>query len=275
LEHTKEVHAGASTLRLGVSLRNSIVSSVEPGSFADLQGIGAGDRLVEINGKMVRTFARSKCLTQLLNERPLHLLFQKAGLERPQQQQQQHGLPQQQQQQNLEALQPPTLQSEPSVFRNLLAQDSDGSLGFALSFQDFPLLPVLKVAPNSLAARQGIDLGDRLVRINDVEVQFLEEVEFREAMSTRPLHLQFLPASETVGSGIDRVEQHGADAHESDDSQMEACILCCVAPKNTLLAPCGHVSTCFKCAEKLQALCTRECPICRSHIQAIYRVYNS
>lgn len=287
LKHTKELHVVALTLRLGCSLRNSIVDGVEPGRFADLQGIRVGDQLVEINGQLVRTLASSTCLSQLLNERPLHLLFQTAGLERPrQQQQQQHGLQQmrqQQQEQNLEATQPPELQSQQSVFRNLLAQESDGSLGFALSLGDFPLLSVLRVTPNSLAANQGIDVGDRLVRINDVEVEFLEDLDFREAMSIRPLRLQFLPASETVGFanadepvlGIDGVEQCVADANESGDGQMEACILCCIAPKNTLLAPCGHVSTCFKCAEKLQVLSTRECPICRSHIQAVYRVYNS
>lgn len=54
----------------------------------------------------------------------------------------------------------------------------------------------------------------------------------------------------------------------------DVCCVCANAPKNAVLAPCGHKAFCFPCAKLLQSH-GRNCPICRSDIESVVRVYES
>ena len=46
----------------------------------------------------------------------------------------------------------------------------------------------------------------------------------------------------------------------------DQCILCYEYVKNTKLAPCNHVISCYRCIQKLSK---SECPVCKAHINSI------
>ena len=53
--------------------------------------------------------------------------------------------------------------------------------------------------------------------------------------------------------------------------RIEESFLCCVcrdAEISTALCPCGHVTCCSECSEKLT-----ECPLCRMNIERIQRIF--
>jgi hypothetical protein len=52
------------------------------------------------------------------------------------------------------------------------------------------------------------------------------------------------------------------------------CVACVTAPADFLAAPCGHQCCCEECFQHIQRG-DRRCPICRSTIQSIVRVFQS
>ena len=53
--------------------------------------------------------------------------------------------------------------------------------------------------------------------------------------------------------------------------RLEESFLCCIcrdAEISTALCPCGHVTSCAECSEKLT-----ECPLCRKKIEHIQRIF--
>jgi hypothetical protein len=68
---------------------------------------------------------------------------------------------------------------------------------------------------------------------------------------------------------------------ESDDEDgklplmimVPKCIICQHRKVQNALVPCGHYCLCTKCTEAMKALCLHQCPICRSLIEDIIKVY--
>lgn len=57
---------------------------------------------------------------------------------------------------------------------------------------------------------------------------------------------------------------------EIDRLEGTTCVVCCDAPRTTVLTPCGHVASCKKCsALLLKTGKTKGCPICRRPIDAV------
>merc|ERR1712079_763088 len=54
-----------------------------------------------------------------------------------------------------------------------------------------------------------------------------------------------------------------SERDQSEVPDSERCVICCVRRKDTLLAPCGHVSSCMSCALELRSR-RAACPICRN-----------
>lgn len=52
----------------------------------------------------------------------------------------------------------------------------------------------------------------------------------------------------------------------------DECVICFDGPKDTLLAPCGHVCCCISCANTLLEA-NENCPVCRSFIENAYKVF--
>jgi hypothetical protein len=44
------------------------------------------------------------------------------------------------------------------------------------------------------------------------------------------------------------------------------CVVCLVAPKNSLLLPCKHIAMCTECTKLLTSNRQPQCPVCRSRI---------
>jgi len=59
---------------------------------------------------------------------------------------------------------------------------------------------------------------------------------------------------------------------QPDDSENKLCIICWEAPKTHLFVPCGHYSTCEKCGK---AFSNNTCPVCRTHVRFVQRVFIS
>jgi hypothetical protein len=51
------------------------------------------------------------------------------------------------------------------------------------------------------------------------------------------------------------------------------CVLCMDAPKDHIIAPCGHQCVCEACAEKLKKARHALCPFCRTPISATFKVF--
>lgn len=51
------------------------------------------------------------------------------------------------------------------------------------------------------------------------------------------------------------------------------CCVCFEGAKDTLIAPCGHVCCCNRCATRLH-MRKDPCPVCRGAIQGIFKVFN-
>ena len=51
------------------------------------------------------------------------------------------------------------------------------------------------------------------------------------------------------------------------------CVLCMDAPKDHMIAPCGHQCVCEACAEKLKKARHALCPFCRTPISATFKVF--
>ena len=47
------------------------------------------------------------------------------------------------------------------------------------------------------------------------------------------------------------------------------CVICLTKDKNVLFLPCAHLAACLECSFNM-----RNCPMCRSKIQATVRTYN-
>lgn len=59
------------------------------------------------------------------------------------------------------------------------------------------------------------------------------------------------------------------------DEETELCAICMTNPRDTLLRPCGHVSTCLGCAQSmLQRTAKPACVVCRAPIEDLLPVPN-
>jgi hypothetical protein len=63
-----------------------------------------------------------------------------------------------------------------------------------------------------------------------------------------------------------------APAPHSDDDE-DQCVLCLDAPKDHIIAPCGHQCVCGACAEKLKKARHPLCPFCRAPISSTFKVF--
>jgi TPR repeat protein len=70
---------------------------------------------------------------------------------------------------------------------------------------------------------------------------------------------------------------HGADAEEclqaSAEDQSKLCVVCLAEPRDFVLVPCGHICLCTFCVAVVFAHGEKICPLCRSEVEATYRVY--
>jgi hypothetical protein len=85
--------------------------------------------------------------------------------------------------------------------------------------------------------------------------------QLKEEMSSLALRMQQVQAE--LGSG-------SSTPQSNEDSQ---CVLCLDAPKDHIIAPCGHQCVCGACAEKLKKARHPLCPFCRTPIHSTFKVF--
>lgn len=82
---------------------------------------------------------------------------------------------------------------------------------------------------------------------------------------------EFLEADASA-SGLlknDQLEQQAIEL-----SGQDVCCVCMSAQKDSVLTPCGHKAMCLSCGEQLRSR-GRQCPLCRSHIIGVVKVFES
>ncbi|KAG2789024.1 hypothetical protein JG687_00004569 [Phytophthora cactorum] len=55
-------------------------------------------------------------------------------------------------------------------------------------------------------------------------------------------------------------------------SAIGECVICFDGPQSAVCVPCGHNAVCMKCAEEILTT-TAECPVCRTHIRELIKLY--
>jgi hypothetical protein len=83
-----------------------------------------------------------------------------------------------------------------------------------------------------------------------------------EEMAALTLRLQQMQAELGSGSGTPQ-----------PDEDETLCVLCLDAPKDHIIAPCGHQCVCEACAEKLKEARSPLCPFCRTPIHSTFKVF--
>merc|ERR1712070_395031 len=83
--------------------------------------------------------------------------------------------------------------------------------------------------------------------------------------------IEFLEADESACGLLknDQLEQQAIELTGQD-----VCCVCMNAKKDAVLTPCGHKAMCLSCGEQLKAR-GRQCPLCRSNISGVVRVFES
>ncbi|CAF3282546.1 unnamed protein product [Rotaria socialis] len=61
--------------------------------------------------------------------------------------------------------------------------------------------------------------------------------------------------------------------NESDFKLNQDCTVCFDHLRDTVLIPCGHICLCYTCATELVEHGSKQCPICRTSIQLINKIY--
>ncbi|CAF1329869.1 unnamed protein product [Rotaria sordida] len=61
--------------------------------------------------------------------------------------------------------------------------------------------------------------------------------------------------------------------NECDAKLSQDCTICFDHVRDTVLIPCGHICLCYLCAKELIEHGTKQCPICRSSIKLINKIY--
>ncbi|TMW63548.1 hypothetical protein Poli38472_002489 [Pythium oligandrum] len=55
-------------------------------------------------------------------------------------------------------------------------------------------------------------------------------------------------------------------------NQRSECVICMDAERNAICVPCGHVAGCYSCLHRHTQV-EKTCPICRSHVQTVVKIY--
>jgi hypothetical protein len=92
------------------------------------------------------------------------------------------------------------------------------------------------------------------------ELQKLDEE--MAALDTRRQQVQAQMGSSSVGPPA-----------APQDAEETLCVLCMDAPKDHIIAPCGHQCVCEACAEMLKNAKHALCPFCRTPIGATFKVF--
>lgn len=112
-------------------------------------------------------------------------------------------------------------------------------------------------------------------RIRRRSMHFLETSSYEETLATlrpryrtpkiRVSHPHSLTFESSNSLGDNSTHEKGV---QTDFSDSNICCICLMNPRNRLLLPCSHMCVCEDCAHRIE-----QCPICRSEIFDVYKIY--
>ena len=75
---------------------------------------------------------------------------------------------------------------------------------------------------------------------------------------------------------INTEECNICDDDDSEDIPQElTCNVCLTKRKDRVFAPCSHLATCEKCADRIMSHLAPKCPICANSVKFVMKIYNA
>jgi hypothetical protein len=139
--------------------------------------------------------------------------------------------------------------------------------GGALSSTDAPVVSYTSSDLPELLRRaeeQSLNLRSEMrAMVKAAAYDLLEEGLVRSAGAESSAHIQ-----ERQQSSIEPPQLATSSSAIASVENGTTCVVCLVAPKNTLLFPCKHVAMCAECTKAVSASSKQpQCPVCRARIQ--------
>ncbi|XP_077978279.1 uncharacterized protein LOC144433785 [Glandiceps talaboti] len=166
LEHKNGISLGF-CIRGGVDLRTGIfISQIDPGSQAEKKGLKVGERILKVNDTAFKNVTHAEAVVALKSSQKLTLfvaqLGQMPGVTTP------------------TRLEDGQVRSPSNRERNIiLVADEDGWLGCSIrGGSDYNMeVTVASIDPLSPAQRAGLKRGQKIVKVNDVDIQGLTHLQ--------------------------------------------------------------------------------------------------
>ena len=92
--------------------------------------------------------------------------------------------------------------------------------------------------------------------------------EFKQA----PPRVQESAPPRVQESAPPRVQESAPPLVQDAGNEKSMCITCCSDHISSAFLPCGHACMCYKCSQEWIS-CQNVCPICRTQVQSIIRLY--
>lgn len=182
------------------------IELVEPGTWAERNGVARGDRLVAVNGEDVESLGE-KQLKRLMRGRPLELIFSRSptseqeeegeeseeeeGEGSGQESEASHDQPSSKARSSMESQRRPSEEATRQGRKlEFTAYDGENDLGLDIDLPPKPCA-VKKLTPSGWAQVAGIKVGLILVSVNDKPCAELSKEKLIRAMKARPLTLLF------------------------------------------------------------------------------------
>ncbi len=70
-----------------------------------------------------------------------------------------------------------------------------------------------------------------------------------------------------------QTQENGQQKHHPDKKSDFSCCICLIQNKNIVLFPCKHMATCDGCYESMRSINYSKCPVCRSPIESIIKIF--
>ncbi|EQC42386.1 hypothetical protein SDRG_00123 [Saprolegnia diclina VS20] len=88
----------------------------------------------------------------------------------------------------------------------------------------------------------------------------------RDVVPSAPL---LSPVNEAVAASAPPLDESGL----LEAGRQRECVVCFDGPQSAVCVPCGHNAVCMRCADHLLAAPVKQCPVCRSPVREIIRLF--
>lgn len=108
-------------------------------------------------------------------------------------------------------------------------------------------------------------------QISQLESQ-IERIKIQHGLAKQRIALELTAVTE----GISKAQAKRAlltEAERERHDEETYCGVCLEAPRNALVAPCGHIAMCFGCAVHIRKGKNPICPYCREKVEAVFKAF--